>query len=230
MRATQRELAAVFGVTTRTVRRWDGDGLASAFDKRTGHYDVPSAIRWRIEREVRRAVEAAGAGNGPPPKAESDARWAAARAALLEREVETAREDPDVIPRSEVAAALVEARDRAIRAVPRDPELLGLMKPVFVDVAPQGREEAEAIDLLDALVRTVLDYVAADGDDPPEGWARRHLDDSLAYGDAAGRSLDEEERRADWHRRRGRRNREEAETDAQADIEARRARGGEDGR
>lgn len=47
-RLTQQELADVFGVTDRQIRRWTGQGLPRRQD---GTYSAPEAIAWRISRE-----------------------------------------------------------------------------------------------------------------------------------------------------------------------------------
>lgn len=51
MRATQKQLAGIFGVTARTVRSWHDEGLDAHRDPKTGSYDVGGAVQWALERE-----------------------------------------------------------------------------------------------------------------------------------------------------------------------------------
>lgn len=71
---TQVELAAVHGVTSRTVHRWTSSGLPRRDD---GTYCAADTIAWRIARE---------AGTGDLDLSHERARLAAAQAEKVERE------------------------------------------------------------------------------------------------------------------------------------------------
>lgn len=48
---SQKEIAAAFGVTTRTIQRWHDEGLPRQGTGRDTTYDLPECIAWRLERE-----------------------------------------------------------------------------------------------------------------------------------------------------------------------------------
>lgn len=82
MKVNQQELASVFGVSTRTVRRWDEAGMPSSGDRRERTYDTAECIRWRMERRMEKVREAAAEFEGEevPRTAVSKRRREAARA------------------------------------------------------------------------------------------------------------------------------------------------------
>lgn len=60
MRCNQQELAEVFGISVRTIQRWEVHGLANArvSDEATrAMYDLTAAVAWRVDREVERFTE-----------------------------------------------------------------------------------------------------------------------------------------------------------------------------
>lgn len=53
MKVNQQQLASVFGVTPRTIRRWRSDGMPASGDRT---YRTDECIEWLVEREVERAT------------------------------------------------------------------------------------------------------------------------------------------------------------------------------
>ena len=53
----QSEIAAIFGVSARTVTEWQAAGMPVAVQGgpgTPGEYDAPACVRWLVEREVRK--------------------------------------------------------------------------------------------------------------------------------------------------------------------------------
>lgn len=98
MKVSQKELADIFGVSTRTIRTWQADGMPAEGSRKERKYDTEAAISWYVANRANRAAASADENGDLPPVEESDRRWRRARAVLKEIEVERSR--GEVVPRS----------------------------------------------------------------------------------------------------------------------------------
>lgn len=103
----QTEIAAIFGVSARTITEWQAAGMPVAVQGGPGvpgEYDAPACVRWLVEREVRKV-------QGPETPKD---RLARLQGDSLE--LELARERGKVIDTATVEpamrAAIVSARER----------------------------------------------------------------------------------------------------------------------
>jgi len=133
----QAEIAALFGVSARTITEWQAAGLPVAVQGGPGvpgQYDAPACVRWLVEREVRKV-------QGESPKD----RLARLQGDDLEMKLE--RERGKLIEAGAVEpmmrAAIVSARER-IRN-----------EPARIAVALEGMTKAER----EALLRELFDDV-----------------------------------------------------------------------
>lgn len=131
----QTEIAAMFGVTARTITDWQEAGMPVAVHGGpgvSGEYDAPACIRWLVEREVRKV-------QGESPKD----RLARLQGDQLEMDLAERRgkliEAATVEPM--MRAAIVSARER-IRN-----------EPARLAEALEGKDKAER----EALLRDLLD-------------------------------------------------------------------------
>jgi len=146
-RVSQKELAAFFGVSPRTVRRWTDEGLPRESD---GTYRTPECIAWRLAQ----LQEAPERSNGVPPGAESKDRYLAAKALKLELEV--AEKRGSLIPLDLYVDHISELAHR-IRA-----KLIAVPLRWSTDVV--GIEnDAEGQVVLDRIVREVLEELRETG-------------------------------------------------------------------
>ncbi|MDP2196821.1 MAG: terminase small subunit [Rhodocyclaceae bacterium] len=131
----QGEIAAIFGVSTRTITEWQAAGMPVALQGGPGvpgEYDATACIRWHVEREVRKV-------QGDNPKD----RLARLQGDQLEMDLAERRgkliEAGAVEPM--MRAAIVSARER-IRN-----------EPARLATALEGKDKAER----EALLRDLLD-------------------------------------------------------------------------
>lgn len=120
----QQEIAAIFGVTARTITDWQEAGMPIAVQGGPGvpgEYDAPACIRWLVEREVRKVQ-----GESPKDRLarlqgdELEMKLAQQRGTLID----TAAVEPAM------RAAIVSARERIRNEPPRIAVLMeGLDRP-----------------------------------------------------------------------------------------------------
>lgn len=135
----QTEIAAMFGVTARTITDWQEAGMPVAVQGGPGvpgEYDAPACIRWMIEREVRKV-------QGESPKDRL------ARLQGDQLEMDLAERKGKLIEAAAVEpmmrAAIVSARERIRNA------------PAQIAAALEGRDKAER----ETLLRELLDDMLA---------------------------------------------------------------------
>jgi len=133
----QQEIAAMFGVTARTINDWQEAGMPVVMHGGPGapsEYDAPSCIRWLVDREVRKV-------QGESPKD----RLARLQGDQLEMDLAERRgkliEAGAVEPM--MRAAIVSARER-IRN-----------EPARIATALEGKDKAER----EAMLRDLFDEV-----------------------------------------------------------------------
>lgn len=165
MKVDQQELAELFGVSPRTIRNWQADGMPVE-GQRNGRkiYEAADCISWRVEQARAKARRAAAdvEAEGLPTKQESQRRRAAVRA--REAELDLAEREERIVDRAafrEVLSELLSVLRRAILNVPGRwaAQLVGLNSP----------REAEKVlrrmarDLLRHLSGPVADAVETGG-------------------------------------------------------------------
>lgn len=121
----QTDLARVFRVTTRTVQRWNEQGLPRQGEGRTAKYPLELCIAWVRKRDREEALEAAR----PKDLAEARLRKAIADAELAEYEVAERRGETMTVEHFEdLVGSAMRRMDAQLRTLPRRvaPELVGL--------------------------------------------------------------------------------------------------------
>lgn len=170
----QRELARVFGVSPRTIQRWEDAGLADARVGSTATYDLPAAVAWRVEKLVAEL-------NGDTP--DLDAARARKESALAElRELEVGQLRGDLLEREEV---LFWIQDWGVRIRQAAQQFVG--RYILEIAAELGMDPRRVGPVLDRFVRQWLEEVAdeATGRTPP--WSGPGAGEPLP-GDLPGRS------------------------------------------
>lgn len=148
----KRTLAAMLGVTERTLTHWQAEGLpfiAGTGRGKSNFYAVPQVIAWMVAREVAKA----GAESGRD-------RVARLQGDLLE--IELAAKHGTLIPAAEIEPAwtsLVVAARQALLAMP------ARAAPLLVNLA----DADQAREILDEQVRDALTKLAADDEPGPAG-------------------------------------------------------------
>lgn len=90
MKVAQRQLADIFGVSTRTIRNWQEAGMPREGSRNDRKYDTRSCIEWAAANRIDGAA-ATGEDEELPSVEESDRRWKRARARLKEVEARERR-------------------------------------------------------------------------------------------------------------------------------------------
>lgn len=67
MEVTQKELADIFEVHPRTIRRWQDDGMPSLGTGPQRTYRTRECIQWRYEQKLKQAGSREGGGGGGRP-------------------------------------------------------------------------------------------------------------------------------------------------------------------
>lgn len=148
MEVDQKQLADVFGVSTRTIRAWQRDGMPAEGDRNSRKYDTEDCISWYVaHRAEGGSVSASENGNGPPPEEVSDRRWKAARAEKRHLELRERREE---LIRFEDVEALVSDVAERIRQ-----RLLNLPGRRLKEIAAET-DIAEVKKIRDEAVREIL--------------------------------------------------------------------------
>jgi phage terminase Nu1 subunit (DNA packaging protein) len=158
--ATQPEIARIFGVSTRTIQRWEELGLASARVEGGDvlRYDVPRAVAWRVEQEAARVADA----HDEPGSFEA-ARARKELALAQIREIELAELQGKMVRVAQRDATVREALEAGDRILKASPRRLANRWARRLKVT-----EPEAIELIEELVedvRCLLRERGADGDD-----------------------------------------------------------------
>lgn len=92
MKVTQRELADVFGVSARTIRAWQADGMPAEGQRKERRYETEDCIAWAAAAGKLGAPDPAREnGDGPPSEEVSDRRWKEYRAERKRLEVRERR-------------------------------------------------------------------------------------------------------------------------------------------
>lgn len=90
MKVDQETLAEIMGVSPRTIRSWQADGMPAEGDRRRRKYDTRACIEWAAANRIDGAA-ATGEDEDLPTIEESDRRWKRARARLKEVEARERR-------------------------------------------------------------------------------------------------------------------------------------------
>lgn len=154
----QTEIAAMFGVTARTITDWQDAGMPVAVHGGpgvSGEYDAPACIRWMVEREVRKV-------QGESPKDRL------ARLQGDELEMKLAQQRGKLIDTTAVEpamrAAIVSARERIRNEPARIAALIeGLDRPA---------REAMLRDLFDETLNTLARWQQVGTEDDQEAHGR----------------------------------------------------------
>ena len=101
--ASQTELSAIIGLSTRQIRNLEREGLPCSMERKRKAYPLPEAVVWWKDREVARALE---------PYSHTDLeeerrRWMSAKAGKAEIELSNLR--GELIPLDEVSGLLRES-------------------------------------------------------------------------------------------------------------------------
>ena len=152
----QSELAALIGVSTKTVQQWDRAGLRDAArlksSGRNAKYDVPAALRWWRDLEVQKALE-------PYSSTDlEDERRRLVAAQATRAELDLAREQGELIPVADAKRAwgFVLTRIRA-----RIVAMQGSLPPTLVGM--DTPREASAV--VSQACRELLDEIRAVADE-----------------------------------------------------------------
>lgn len=92
MKVDQETLAEIMGVSPRTIRAWQADGMPAEGDRRRRRYDTRACIEWAAANRIDGAA-ASGEDDDLPTVEESDRRWKRARARLKEVEARERRDE-----------------------------------------------------------------------------------------------------------------------------------------
>ncbi|MCH7566001.1 MAG: hypothetical protein IH968_19510 [Gemmatimonadetes bacterium] len=143
---SQTDLARVFGVSTRTIQRWEEEGLREARIGRRATYALPVAVAWRVDRERRES--------DVMDFNEARARKMAAQAELTE--IEVARARAEYIHVSDLDHLLAEPLAR----------LRGRLLSFAGVVAPRLTEPLEvpqAVAIIDGAMAEFLEPISREG-------------------------------------------------------------------
>jgi len=154
---SQRDLAAVLGLTTQQIRNLEDRGLPHRAEGRLKFYPVPLAVRWYVNFKVEDALP------DDVPYTEARSRREQARARLAELEV--AKEEGKLIPRELVeeiyGEKLLDVLRRGILNMPGRwaSQVVGLEEPREGEAALKRI----GLDLLESFSGPVADDFEADG-------------------------------------------------------------------
>jgi phage terminase Nu1 subunit (DNA packaging protein) len=138
---TQREVAAYFCVTVRSINHWIQEGMPATPD---GHYDLESIKKWKAAREEARK-------KSPENElSQYDSRFRKAKAELAEMELSKRR--GELISRDEVHTGWVMRVETIKKA------LLSLPKTLAPQVA--GLDVKEATSIIDRRIREIIENFA----------------------------------------------------------------------
>lgn len=147
MKVDQKQLADVFGVSTRTIRAWQRDGMPAEGDRNSRKYDTEDCISWYVAHRAEGGSVSSSENGGPPPEEVSDRRWKAARAE--KRHLELRERRGELIRFEDVQALVTEVAERIRR------RLLNLPGRRLKEVAAET-ELAEVKKIRDEAVREIL--------------------------------------------------------------------------
>lgn len=158
MLLNQTEVAAAFGVTTRTIRDWEAGGFPSEGTGRRRKYRIDDCIEWRVDEERRRVLaelEPQMDASRGPSLDEAKRRKEIALAEI--RETELAQLRGDLLPIDEHEYTLKRIAS-VVLGLPRRREFL---KAIATTAGIRYREAIpvaeDATDLIMAAIREVAD-------------------------------------------------------------------------
>jgi phage terminase Nu1 subunit (DNA packaging protein) len=134
MLVSQKQIADIFGVSTRAVRDWDNAGCPSIRSAKTKQYETSEVIAWRVQREIKAALEEGGADINDEEVREATRRQQIAKAEQAQADaeikyIELAKRRGEVIPLAKaedlVSDALAEFSQALDRIPYRYPAQLG---------------------------------------------------------------------------------------------------------
>lgn len=161
MEVTQKQLAEIFDVHPRTIRRWTRSGMPSLGSGPDRTYRTEDCISWRVETQaenLRQAVRETG--DDVPPEKVSSARYEAAKADM--KELALAREREDIMTREGFEAVVGALLDRIRQELQRIPGRWGAQA-----VGIENPRQGEAF--LKKVVREVLERLSGPVADDLEG-------------------------------------------------------------
>lgn len=161
MRVTQKQLAEFFGVTPRTIRRWEGRGMPREDD---GTYRTSDCVKWRVETaeaDLQAELE------DVPPRSESRAKIDHLRA--RRDALDLAEREGDLITRDAFEEAVAAILDRVRAGLLNMPGRWATSFPGTPPDEAQPVLRKAANDLLEELSGPVADELEGGqaGDDPP---------------------------------------------------------------
>ena len=153
----QRTLARIFGVSQRTVQRWEAEGLDEARVDGSATYDLPAAVAWLTDR----AADRSGMSTVREELEAARARKYQVDAMLREDELRTRR--GELVPVGDVLGMVrkpLEAIDAKLRTAPR--------RLSQAWAARLGVSQAEAMAMIHDLVEDVRAELRAVFEEEPD--------------------------------------------------------------
>lgn len=154
----QKELADLFGVTTRQIRNWEADGLPKSADGNQKLYPLRKVIAWHEERAVAQALAAVEVG-----------AFEAAKIRKLEAEAESKELDlavrrGELVPLDEVEGVVRESLQAVDSVLRHSPSRFA---PLLAKAANLSMKKARAIlrDMIELVRGAIRDDVSGDETD-----------------------------------------------------------------
>lgn len=151
---TQGDVGVLYGVTTRTVRNWEDDGLSSRAEGNRKFYRLVELVRWHEAREVARALESVDT------SAMDAAKLRKLEAEAAGKELDLSIKRGELVPMEEVERLVREALETVAAILRHAPSRFA---PKLAKLAGVGIKEARTI--LEDIVEAVRGAVREDEPD-----------------------------------------------------------------